>query len=155
MLSKVKKGDTVAIVGFTGIRLTDTEVTGASKTQIKVLKTDGAEMIFDRKTGVQKNVEEGKEKYANKAMLPADAPVNKKREKKVKPPKKTKEPIVVEEEPEEGEFDEEFEEDEEEPKKAKKPAKKSKKPAKKVEEEFEEDDDFDDDDFDDDDFEEI
>lgn len=97
---EVKKGDKVALVGFTGIRLADVEVSAVSKTQIKVMKKDGAEMIFDKKTGVQANLPEGKEKYANKIMDLKDAPVNKPKSKKeakpAKPKKESKVQVVVE-----------------------------------------------------------
>lgn len=107
-MKNLKEGDIVALVGFTGIRLTDVEIVGATKTQVKALKADGSEMIFSKKDGVQTNVEKGKEKYANKIMSLEDAPVNKKRKKQQPKPKKDK---VVVEEPEES-FDEEFEDEE-------------------------------------------
>ena len=106
---EVKKGDKLALVGFTGIRLADVEVSGVSKTQLKIVKKDGAELIFDRKTGIQTNLPEGKEKYANKVMALKDAPVNKPKSKEkpaAKPKKEAK--VKVEVEPEEA-----FDDDEE------------------------------------------
>ena len=145
-----KKGDKVIVKGFTGIKLGVFEVASVTKKTITVNKKNGDEMIFDRKTGRQVNVEEGKEKYANSVMeddgsfvAPSTKGATKKSAKK--PVKKAKP------EPEEDDDfeDDEDDEDEEPVKPAKKPAKKAaKKPVKKVVEE-------DDDDYDDDEFEEI
>lgn len=145
-----KKNDKVILKGFTGIKLGVFEVVSATKKTITINKKNGDELIFDRKTGKQINVEEGKEKYANSIMeddgsfvAPSTKGATKKSAKK--PVKKAKP------EPEEDEDfeDDEDDEDEEPVKPAKKPAKKAaKKPIKKVVEE-------DDDDYDDDEFEEI
>lgn len=145
-----KKNDKVILKGFTGIKLGVFEVVSATKKTITINKKNGDELIFDRKTGKQINVEEGKEKYANSIMeddgsfvAPSTKGATKKSAKK--PVKKVKP------EPEEDEDfeDDEDDEDEEPVKPAKKPAKKAaKKPVKKVVEE-------DDDDYDDDEFEEI
>lgn len=140
----LKKGDKVIVKGFTGIKLCVSEVAKADKKTITVLKKNGDEMIFDRKTAKQINVEEGKEKFANSVMeddgsYEGHAPVSKKKGKKAAKaaPKKVKP------EPEEVEDDEDEDEDEEEEvkpvKKSKKPAKKSAKKTKKVEDD---DDDF-------------
>ena len=126
---KEKKGEVVALLGFTGIRLSDMVISKSTKTEIEIIKADGKVMVFDRKTGVQTNCEEGKEKYANKIVTLADAPERKKKAA----PKKAKK---VEEEVEE----------------APKKAKKGKKAPKVVEEPEEED--FEDED-DDEDFEEV
>lgn len=146
-LASVKKGDTVAVVGFTGIRLSDSVVVAATKTTITLNKKNGDEMVFDRKTGEQTNMDEGKEKYANKIMSVEDAPTNKdraKRKKKNEVKKAAKAPVVEVEEEDEDEEDEEEEEEAPAPKKkaaAKAPAKPAKK-AKKVvadeEDEYEE-----------------
>jgi hypothetical protein len=147
-LANVKKGETVVLLGFTGIRLADMVVASADKKTI-TLDSKKGELVFDRKTGVQTNTEEGKEKYANKIVLPEDAPEQKKRtktdkkvvkvaEKKVE--KKVKAKEVVED-------DDEDEDEEEE-----KPAPKAKKVEKKKAVEPEDDDE---DDEDDEDYEEI
>ncbi len=149
-----KKGDTVILCGFTGIKLGVFEVTAATKKTLTLTKANGDELIFDRKTGKQINVEEGKEKYANHIIeddgsyvAPTRSGAKKKAAKK--PAKKQPEPV----EEDEDEADEDEDEEEEEPKPMKKPAKKAaaKAPAKKapVVEEDEDDDD------DDDEFEEI
>lgn len=141
----LKKGDKVIVKGFTGIKLCVSEVAKADKKTITVLKKNGDEMIFDRKTAKQINVEEGKEKFANSVMeddgsYEGHAPVSKKKAKKTAKaaPKKVKP------EPEEVEDDEDEDEDEEEEvkpvKKSKKPMKKSSKKSKKVEDD--DDDDF-------------
>lgn len=154
MAIELKKGDKCIVKGFTGIKLGVFEVAAASKKTITVMKKNGDEMIFDKKTCRQVNVEEGKEKYANTIMEDDGSytapnrgtrkPTDKKTSKKVKP-----EPAPVEE-------DEEDEEEEEEEEEAPAPTKKSKKatPTKKSKKApvIEEDDDEEDDD---DDFEEI
>lgn len=145
----LNKGDKVIVKGFTGIKLCVSEVASATKKTITVLKKTGEEMIFDRKTGKQINVEEGKEKFANSVMADDGsfvAPTS-----KVKKPTKTKKaapkkPVVEDD-------DDEDEDEEEVPApKAKKPAKKqikkpAKKPVKKPVVEDDEDDEEDDDDF--------
>lgn len=149
-----KKGDTVILCGFTGIKLGVFEVTAATKKTLTITKKNGDEMIFDRKTGKQINVEEGKEKYANRIIeddgsyvAPTRSGAKKKAAKK--PAKKQPEP--VEEDEDEDEADDE---EEEEPKPVKKPAKKdaAKAPAKKAAKkapvvEEDEDDEDDDDEF--------
>ena len=147
-----KKGDTVILCGFTGIKLGVFEVTAATKKTLTITKKNGDEMIFDRKTGKQINVEEGKEKYANRIIeddgsyvAPTRSGAKKKAAKK--PAKKQPEP--VEEDEDEDEADDE---EEEEPKPVKKGAKKAapkapaKKPAKKAPVVEEDEDDEDDDD---------
>ena len=108
-----KKGDTVILCGFTGIKLGVFEVTAASKKTITLTKSNGDELIFDRKTGKQVNVEEGKEKYANKIIdddgsYVAPTRSGKKKKTDKKPAKKQPEPVVDD--------DEDEDEDEEEPK---------------------------------------
>lgn len=140
----LKKGDKVIVKGFTGIKLCVSEVAKADKKTITVLKKNGDEMIFDRKTAKQINVEEGKEKFANSVMeddgsYEGHAPVSKKKGKKAAKaaPKKVKpEPEEVEDEDE----DEDEEEEVKPVKKSKKPAKKPAKKSKKVEDD--DDDDF-------------
>ena len=134
---ELKKGDKVILKGFTGIKLGVFEIAAATKKTVTVIKKNGDEMIFDRKTGRQVNVEEGKEKYANSIMeddgsfvAPSTRGASRKKAAKKAAPKAA---------PVEDEEDEEVEEDEEE--EVEKPAKKAKKaPAKKVVEE--DDDDF-------------
>lgn len=144
-----KKGDKVIVKGFTGIKLGVFEVASATKKTITVNKKNGDEMIFDRKTGRQVNVEEGKEKYANSVMEDDGsfvAPSTRGASRKAAAKKAAKaKPAPVEDDDDEEEEDED--EDEEPVKPAKKPASKAapaKKPAKKV---VEDDDDDDDDDF--------
>ena len=142
----IKKGDKVILKGFTGIKLGVFEVVAATKKTATINKRNGDEMVFDKATGKQINVEEGKEKYANSIMeddgsyvAPATRGASKKKEMK-KPVKKAKV-----EEP-----DDDDDEDEEEapapkkstkkPAKAAKAAKKSKKPVEVEDEEDEEED---------------
>ena len=137
---ELKKGDKVILKGFTGIKLGVFEIAAATKKTVTVMKKNGDEMIFDRKTGRQVNVEEGKEKYANSIMeddgsfvAPSTRGASRKKAAKKASPKAA---------PVEDDEDEEVEEDEEEEvEKPAKPAKKGKKaPAKKVVEEDDDDD---------------
>ena len=118
----VEKGDKVILKGFTGIKLGVFEVEKVTEKSVVVLKKNGEKMVFSKKTGVQTNVEEGKEKYANSIMEDDGSYVRPQRKKKAKKAKKVEEPI--------DEVEVEAEEEEE------KPAKKTKrvKKAKKVEE---------------------
>ncbi|MEG0729673.1 MAG: hypothetical protein RR420_08645, partial [Anaerovoracaceae bacterium] len=91
---ELKKGDSVILKGFTGIRLGVFAISAASKKTLTVIKTNGDEMVFDRKTGKQINMAEGKERYAN-SIIEDDgkfvSPLTK--AKKAKPaPKKKPEP---------------------------------------------------------------
>ena len=111
---EAKKGEKVIVKGFTGIKLGVFEVTGVTKKTISVTKRNGDEMIFDRKTGRQTNVEEGKEKYANIAMdddgsyvAPVHGKKPVKKSGKKKPAKKTKASVVEDDDEDE---DDEFEE---------------------------------------------
>ena len=140
-----KKGDKVIVKGFTGIKLGVFEVASATKKTITVNKKNGDEMIFDRKTGRQVNVEEGKEKYANSVMEDDGsfvAPSTRGASRKAAAKKAAKaNPAPVEDDEDEEEEDED--EDEAPVKPAKKLAKKAapaKKPAKKVVEEDDDDD---------------
>lgn len=64
-LEKIKKGDTVILKSFTGIKLGVFDVTKATKEEISIERKNGLVMIFDRETGKQKNPEKGKENYAS------------------------------------------------------------------------------------------
>lgn len=145
---ELKKGEKVILKGFTGIKLGVFEVASTTKKTITVLKKNGDEMVFDRKTGKQVNVEEGKERYANSIMeddgsFVAPSTVSAKRKSTKKAAAKAK----AKPEPEDDEEDEE----EDEAPKAKKPeksaskksSKSSKKPAKKAEPEDEDEEDED------------
>lgn len=146
---ELKKGDKVILKGFTGIKLGVFEIASATKKTVTIVKKNGDEMVFDRKTGRQINVEEGKEKYANSIMeddgsfvAPSTRGAARKATKKA--PKAKPEPAEDEDDEEELEDDED-DEDEEPVKPSKKPAKKAapaKKPAKKVVEEDDDDNDF-------------
>ena len=144
---EMKKGDKVIVKGFTGIKLGVFPVESTTKKTITVLKKNGDEMIFDRKTGKQVNVEEGKEKYANSIMEDDGsyvAPSTKGAAKK-KAAKKAETKSKVEEDYDEDEdIDDEDDEDEDEDEPApKKPVKKSNKPVKKSKKVVEDDDDDD------------
>lgn len=67
-LKNIKKGDSVIVKGFTGIKLGVFTVAKASEKTITVEKKDGSLMIFSKKDGKQTNIEEGKERYANTVM---------------------------------------------------------------------------------------
>lgn len=142
---EMNKGDKVILKGFTGIKLGVFPVASTTKKTITVLKKNGDEMVFDRKTGKQVNVEEGKEKYAN-SIIPDDgsfvAPstVGAKR-KSAK--KATKAKTKVEDEADE---DDEEDDEDEAPKKSKKAAKKPAKKSAPVEDDGDEYEDDDEDD---------
>ena len=144
---ELKKGEKVILKGFTGIKLGVFEVTAVTKKTITICKKNGDEMVFDKKTGKQINVEEGKERYANSIMEDDGsyvAPSTKSASKK-KAAKKLASKKATVEEPEE---DEDEEEEAPAPKKStKKPAKAAKKSKKPVEVEDEEDEDEEEDEF--------
>lgn len=130
---EMNKGDKVILKGFTGIKLGVFPVASTTKKTITVLKKNGDEMVFDRKTGKQVNVEEGKEKYANSIIpddgsfvAPSTAGAKRKSAKKT-----TKAKTKVEDEVDEDDEDENDEDEDDEPAPVKKSAKKSKKPVKK------------------------
>lgn len=109
-LKSIKKGDSVIVKGFTGIKLGVFEVKKASEKTITVEKKDGSLMIFSKKDGKQTNVEEGKEKYANSVMEDDGSYVRpntgrKKKKADKKPAKKKEQP-----EPEEDDL-EDFDDD--------------------------------------------
>lgn len=143
-MTELKKGDKVILKGFTGIKLGVFEIASATKKTVTVIKKNGDEMIFDRKTGRQVNVEEGKEKYANTIMEDDGsfvAPSTRGASRKAAAKKAAKaKPAPAEDEDEELKEDDE---DEEPVKPAKKPSKKPA-PSKKavVEEDDDDDDDF-------------
>lgn len=153
---EVKKGDKVIVKGFTGIKLGVFEVESATKKTLTVLKKNGDEMVFDKKTGKQINIEEGKEKYANSVMEDDGsfvAPSTKGATRKKAAKAATKKKSAPEPDPEDEEDDDDEEEDEE-PHPVKKTSKKpAKKPVKKSKKSKDEDDDEDEDD--EDDFEEV
>lgn len=122
---EAKKGEKVIVKGFTGIKLGVFEVTSTTKKTISVTKRSGDEMIFDRKTGKQTNIEEGKEKYANTAMdddgsyvaptrKKAAAPAKEEKSSKKPNKKSSKKSAPVEEDEDEDEFEEDDEDEFEE-----------------------------------------
>lgn len=149
---ELKKGEKVILKGFTGIKLGVFPIESATKKTVTILKKNGDELVFDRKTGKQVNVEEGKEKYANSIIeddgsFVAPSTVGAKR-KSAKKATKVAPKVEVDDE-----VEEEDEEDEEEEPAPKKPAKKAKKPAKKSKKPEPEEDEDDEDDYDE--FEEV
>lgn len=119
-LKDVKKGDTVIMCGFTGIKLGVFTVDKTSEKSITVIKKDGTPLVFSRKSGKQTNTEEGKEKYANTIIeddgsyvAPKRKKKSKKTEKKTEKKKSKKKAAEEIEEVEEtgDDFEEEFEDD--------------------------------------------
>ncbi len=117
---EAKKGEKVIVKGFTGIKLGVFEVSSVTKKTVTVTKRNGDEMIFDRKTGKQTNVAEGKEKYANSAMdddgsyvaptrKKAAAPAKEEKASKKPAKKSAKKPEPVEDNEDEDEEDDEDE----------------------------------------------
>lgn len=115
-LKNIKKGDTVIMCGFTGIKLGVFEVAKASEKSITVMKKDGTPLVFSRKTGKQTNTEEGKERYANSIIeddgsyVAPQRGTKKKAEKKTTKKKASKKAEEVIEEDEE-ELEDDFEDD--------------------------------------------
>lgn len=117
-LKGIKKGDSVIVKGFTGIKLGVFKVSKATEKTVTVEKKDGSLMIFSKKDGKQTNMEEGKERYANSIMeddgsyVKPNSGKRKKTDKKpAKKSKKQPEPEEVEEvEDFEDEDDDDFEE---------------------------------------------
>lgn len=142
-LNELKKGDSVILKGFTGIKLGVFTITDASKKTLTVTKANGDELVFDRKSGKQINTEEGKERYANSIMVNDGSYVKPNTSKKKKPAKKAK-PAVEENEKVECDGEED-----EAPKKSSKksPKKSSKKPVEVEPEEEDEEDEEDDDEY--------
>lgn len=137
---ELKKGDKCIVKVFTGMKVGVFEVVAASKKTVTVMKKNGDELIFDKKTCRQVNVEEGKERFANSIMEDDGSYTAPNRGTKAAPAKKTSKkptPAPVEEE----------EDEEEAPAPAKKskkaaPTKKSKKASVVVDDEEDDDDDF-------------
>lgn len=119
-LENVKKGETVALLGFTGMNIGEFKVTAATKSEITI-ETKKGTLSFSRKTGKQLGLPEEKEKYANKIVLPEDAPpkverkakpkVEDKKDDKKKPAKEDKKPAKKQPAPPEDDDDVEEEED--------------------------------------------
>lgn len=107
-LKSIKKGDSVIVKGFTGIKLGVFTVAKATDKTITVEKKDGSLMIFSKKDGKQTNVEDGKEKYANTVMEDDGSYVKPNSGKRKKTDKKPAKKAAKKEEPEdiEDEFDE-------------------------------------------------
>lgn len=107
-LKNIKKGDSVIVKGFTGIKLGVFTVAKATEKTITVEKKDGSLLIFSKKDGKQTNTEEGKEKYANSVMEDDGSYVAPKRGRKkaAKKPTKKEKPVKKEEELEDIEDDE-------------------------------------------------
>lgn len=161
-LAKVKKGDTVMLCMFTGLRAGPKEVIACDSKTITIDRKKKGEAVFDRKTGKLIKPKPDNDRYASyieeddgtfvhpmhKDKKSKSKKAAKKATKKAKP-----EPEVEEEE----EIEEEEVEETPAPKKKSTKAATKKKPApkKKPEPEPEEDDEDEDDDFDDDDFEEV
>jgi hypothetical protein len=80
-MEKIKKGDVVTLLGFTGMNLGNFIVVKATKTELTIETKKGL-LTFSRKTGKQLGLPEEKERYANKIVLPEDAPEKVERKKK-------------------------------------------------------------------------
>lgn len=63
-LRKLKKGDTVILKAFTGMKVGVFSIQKATERTITIFTKKGKKLIFDRATGVQINTEDGKERYA-------------------------------------------------------------------------------------------
>ena len=111
-MKEIKKGDTVVMYTFTGMRLGEFPVKNVDKKGvISVEKKDGSVLTFSGKDGTQTGVAEGKEKYANRIGAVEDDKKAKKPAAKApaKPAAKPAKPAKVEE-PEDDEDEDEDEE---------------------------------------------
>lgn len=90
-MEKIKKGDVVTLLGFTGMNLGNFPVVKATKTELTIETKSGGLLTFSRKTGKQLGLPEERERYANRLVLPEDAP------KKVERKKKDNKPVEEEE----------------------------------------------------------
>lgn len=150
-IAKVKKGDTVILCAFTGMKIGVKTVSKVDKNTITI-ETDKGEAVFDRKTLKQVSPEPKAPRFANSIMEDDGSYVPPQRKKKAKPAKKVAKKAKPE--PEDEEEDDAEEDEQPAPKKAtKKPAAK-KKAAKQPEPEEDADED-EDEEWDDDDFEEV
>lgn len=149
-LAKIKKGNTVIMCGFTGMKLGVYPVVKADAKIITIKKADGSEVEFDRKSGKQLNPKNPA--YANIIIEDDGSYVNprdirkatKAKQEKAEMRKKAAEAAKAKKKKAKEEVDEEeLEEDDEEEEASKKKPAKSKKPSKKKvkEPEPEEDDD--------------
>lgn len=161
-ISKVKKGDTVMLCMFTGLRAGPKEVIACDSKTITISRKKRGEAVFDRKTGKLIKPKPDNERYASYIeeddgtfVHPMHKTKNKKKASKKSSKAATKK-AKPEPEVEEDEEDVEVEETPAPKKKASKPSTKKKAaPKKKPEPDPEEEPDDEDDDFDDDDFEEV
>lgn len=108
-MEKIKKGDVVTLLGFTGMNLGNFVVVKATKTELTIEAKKGL-LTFSRKTGKQLGLPEEKERYANKIVLPEDAPEKVERKKKKDDKKEDYKPVELDDE--ETDDDEETEEEE-------------------------------------------
>ena len=85
MAITAKKGEEVCLLGFTGMRIGMRTISAATKDTLTITKVDGTEMIFNRKTGIQTNMAEGKERFAGKIVNASEAPPEVARKPKATP----------------------------------------------------------------------
>jgi hypothetical protein len=102
-MEKIKKGDVVTLLGFTGMNLGNFVVVKATKTELTIEAKKGL-LTFSRKTGKQLGLPEEKERYANKIVLPEDAP--EKVERKKKKDDKDYKPVELDDEETDGDEEE-------------------------------------------------
>ena len=156
-IAKAKKGDTVMLCMFTGMRVGPKEIVSCDKETVTINRNHKGEVTFDRKTGKQISPMPKAEKFASYITEDDGTyvhPTKKKAKAKTKKAS-TKRAKAVEEE---DEVEEEApksrkkrakteEEEAPAPKKATKKKAAKRKPEPEPEEDEDEDDDFDDDDF--------
>lgn len=65
--SRKPKENTIEVFAFTGMKLGDLEVVKETKTMVEVLKSDGKPMVFDKRTGLQKDSKNPR--FANRIKL--------------------------------------------------------------------------------------
>ena len=138
-LAKAKKGETVMLCVFTGMKIGPKEVVACDKSTITIHHNGKGDMVFDRKTGKLIKPLPNNPKFASFIMEDDGTFVRPTRKgSKNKPVKRVKvEPV--------DDLDEDLEDEEEEaPKRKPRKVSKKKQPEPEPEEDTEEDDDWDD-----------
>lgn len=157
-IAKVKKGDTVMLCMFTGMRVGPKEVVACDKDTVTISRNKKGNVTFSRKTGKQLKPMPKNERFASYIEEDDGTYVHPTQKKKKPAKKSTTKKATKKAKPEPEGEEEDAEEKDEQPaskKATKKPATKKKAAPKPAPEPEDDDDDDKDEDWDDDDFEEV
>lgn len=94
-LKNLKVGDKFSVTTFTGLNVGQYTVISCTKKEIRSLKADLQEIVFDRETGIQLNAPNPK--YANKAVELMPFPTTKKNENRKSRRERRKEALLKKE----------------------------------------------------------